>query len=101
PLPSPLDPRPLHDALPISIDPQSDGPVIAQGPSVAVTMDEDGTPTPFSLTLSGSDPDNQTLTWSASALPSNGAISLFGPDAVKIDRKSTRLNSSHVKISYA
>src|SRR5690606_41122295 len=26
---------------------------------------------------------------------------VFGPNSIRLDRKSTRLNSSHVKISYA
>ncbi len=39
-------------------------PVIAQGPSVNVTMSEDASPIAFALTLSATDANNDPLTWS-------------------------------------
>ncbi len=39
-------------------------PEITEGASKAVTMSEDGSPTPFSLTLNATDVEGDTLTWS-------------------------------------
>lgn len=53
-------------------------PVIAQGGSTGVTMSEDGTPTPFSLSLSATDSDNDTLSWSISGVAQHGSASVSG-----------------------
>jgi hypothetical protein len=39
-------------------------PVITEGAAVNVTMSEDGSPLPFSLTLNATDPESDALTWS-------------------------------------
>ncbi|MFW5828739.1 MAG: Ig-like domain-containing protein [Planctomycetota bacterium] len=48
-------------------------PVIAQGDSVHVVMDEDGSPTAFSLRLDASDADDDQLAWSIAVAPDHGA----------------------------
>jgi len=55
----------------INIGTVPDAPVITEGSSVTVQMDENSTPTPFSLTLNATDADGDALTWSIS---SNGTI---------------------------
>ena len=52
-------------------------PVITQGPAVGVTMSEDGSPTPFSLALTASDPGD-TLTWSILTNGTRGTATLTG-----------------------
>ena len=55
------------------------GPVITEGASTSVTMDEDGSPTAFSLTLHATDADTgDTITWSISSGASNGTASVSG-----------------------
>ncbi|MFC1707001.1 S8 family serine peptidase, partial [Planctomycetota bacterium] len=57
-------------------------PVIAQGPSVPQTMDEDGTPTAWSAPeVSATDLDGDTLTWSKPSGPSHGTASVGGTGA--------------------
>ncbi|MDM8552105.1 Ig-like domain-containing protein, partial [Desulfobacterales bacterium HSG2] len=51
----------------VSVSARNDPPEIAEGDAVTVTMDEDGAPTPFGLTLNASDPDGDALTWSVTA----------------------------------
>jgi Big-like domain-containing protein len=41
-------------------------------------MDEDGVPTPFSLTLNATDPDGDTITWTLQAQAGVGAASVSG-----------------------
>lgn len=53
----------------------NDVPIIGQGTNVSVTMDEDGAPTPFELTLSAWDGDNDTLSWSVTSPPAKGTVS--------------------------
>ena len=54
-------------------------PVITEGTSTTVTMDEDSTPTPFSLTLNATDANpGDTLTWSISTAASHGTASASG-----------------------
>jgi len=55
-----------------------DPPVIAQGATTTVNMSEDGAPDAFSLTLSATDVDFGTLTWSISSQASNGAADYGG-----------------------
>jgi len=50
-------------------------PVITEGASVSVTMDQNSTPTAFNLTLNATDADGDSLTWSISAPASNGTAS--------------------------
>jgi len=50
-------------------------PLITEGSSVGVTMSEDGSPTPFALTLHASDPNGDPLTWSIFTQPSHGSAS--------------------------
>lgn len=51
-------------------------PVITQGDEINVTMSEDSSPTPFSLTLNATDIENDTLTWSIDTNSSNGVASI-------------------------
>jgi len=62
----------------VTINPINDAPVIANGSTVSVTMDEDGSPIDFSLTLSATDADNDTLTWSVSSQAGFGMASVSG-----------------------
>lgn len=59
-------------------------PVITEGTSVLVNMDEDSTPTAFSLTLNATDPDGNTLTWSIFAQGANGTASASGTGGSKV-----------------
>jgi len=55
-------------------------PVITEGADVSVTMDQNGTPTSFGLTLNATDADGDSLTWSISAPASYGtATTTAGP----------------------
>ncbi len=57
----------------------NDAPIITEDAAVDVTMSEDGSPTPFSLTLHAIDPDvSDILTWSVSTPASNGTASVSG-----------------------
>ncbi|MBI9085453.1 MAG: DUF1566 domain-containing protein [Desulfobacterales bacterium] len=58
-------------------------PVIDEGASVNVTMDEDGSPAAFALTLNASDADGDTLTWSISNAASYGTATAQGTGASK------------------
>ncbi|MGB8982839.1 MAG: tandem-95 repeat protein, partial [Anaerolineales bacterium] len=63
----------------VTIEPVNDLPVIAEGASVAVIMDEDGSPTPFNLTLHASDLDaDAMLTWSLASPAGNGTAEVSG-----------------------
>ncbi len=53
-------------------------PVIAEGASTNVTMSENGSPTPFSLTLNASDADGDPLTWSISMAALHGTATASG-----------------------
>src|SRR5690606_41745060 len=98
--PSALQTLPLHDALPICI---GDYGLIAGEMVTGVLADEILTPGPgqirFLLNHGGNPaqavPDQRKMT---RALESLELMVSIEPH---IDRKSTRLNSSHVKISYA
>lgn len=54
-------------------------PVITQGTSASVTMDEDSSPTAFSLTLDATDADEHSISWSISSQPSHGTASAGDP----------------------
>jgi CSLREA domain-containing protein len=67
----------------VTVNPVNDLPVISENDPVSVNMSEDGNPTPFSLTLHATDPDQEPLTWSiltpavhgtASTVPASGII---------------------------
>lgn len=51
-------------------------PVITEGTSTAVIMDEDATPTAFSLTLNATDADYQSISWSVTTTPSHGTATV-------------------------
>ena len=51
-------------------------PVITQGNAITVTMSEDATPIPFSLNLTASDQDGDSLNWQITSGTSKGAASL-------------------------
>ena len=74
------------DYAPWSIDTTCNlPPVITEGPSVNVTMSENGSPTPFSLTLNATDPDaGDTLTWSISTQAAHGTASAAGTGLSKV-----------------
>jgi parallel beta-helix repeat protein/VCBS repeat-containing protein len=62
----------------VTVAPVNDPPVISEGLSVGVTMSEDGSPTPFSLTLNATDVDSATLTWSISGAAGHGTAGATG-----------------------
>ncbi|MBP9750440.1 MAG: S-layer homology domain-containing protein [Candidatus Peribacteraceae bacterium] len=53
-------------------------PVITEGTGTGVTMDEDGSPTAFALTLHATDIDFQVLSWSVSSQAAHGTASASG-----------------------
>ena len=50
----------------------NNAPYVTQGTSVSVTMSENGTPTPFALTLNGADLDGDSLHWDIQTQPQSG-----------------------------
>lgn len=59
-------------------------PVIAGARPVTVNMSEDGSPTPFSLTLNASDADaGDTITWSIGTAAAHGTASASGTGTAK------------------
>lgn len=50
-------------------------PVITEGTGTGVTMDEDGLPTDFSLTLHATDAEYQSISWSITSAASHGTAS--------------------------
>ncbi len=58
-------------------------PVITEGDSIAVTMDEDGTPTSFDLTLNATDNDGDAITWSIDSQSSHGIALVSGTGTQK------------------
>jgi len=60
----------------------NDAPVIAQGASVSVTMDEDSSPTAWSIpVISASDADSEPLAWTKNGNSSNGTAAVSGSGA--------------------
>src|SRR5690606_39653943 len=88
----------LHDALPIS----AGRPVAAGGAGIGPQV---ANPIPAQAAMAGSSTSRCQVgagTWDASAWPRASPAVINHTAAAKApDRKSTRLNSSHVKISYA
>ncbi len=60
----------------VNITPVNDPPVIAEGETIPVLMSEDGSPTPFQLTLHASDVDGDPLTWSVTTTAAHGTASV-------------------------
>ena len=67
----------------VTINAINDAPTITDTKPAAVTMDEDGSPTAFSLTLNATDADNDTITWSISSAASHGTATASGTGASK------------------
>src|SRR5690606_42163933 len=95
-----LDSRRLHDALPISGGRADEQVVLTEPVAVCEVADQDGALPAVLLHRAGG----------AGLLPQrverrqpevHHALDLLLVDLVEADRQSTRLNSSHVKISYA
>jgi hypothetical protein len=59
-------------------------PVITEGSFASVTLDEDGSPTPFSLTLHATDVDADILSWSVSTAALHGAATASGTGTSKV-----------------
>jgi len=70
-------------AFAITVADVSEPPVITEGASVDVSMDENGSPTAFSLTLHATDENVATLAWSISSPASHGTASASGTGASK------------------
>lgn len=60
----------------VNVDSVPFPPVITQGDTVTVNLDEDSTPTAFALTLNATDADNDPLTWSILTPAASGTASL-------------------------
>ncbi len=58
-------------------------PVISEGSSISIIMDEDASPTPFSLSLNATDGNGDTLTWSISSPASKGTAEASGTGTSK------------------
>ncbi len=82
----------LTSSATINVQAVNDIPIITQGDSRDVTMDEDGSPTPFSLTLNASDLDGDTLTWSVSSPAAHGTASASGTGTSKAISYSPQAN---------
>ena len=68
----------------VTVSAQNDDPVITQGASSTVNMSEDSSPTPFSLTLSATDPDvGATFAWSILTSAGNGSATATGSGSSK------------------
>jgi hypothetical protein len=59
-------------------------PIIAEGATTSVIMDEDASPTPFSLALHATDADSDTLTWNIVTQPLRGTAAATGTGASKV-----------------
>ena len=72
--------------------PLNSPPVITQSDPVTVNLTEDGSPTPFSLTLNATDANGDTLTWSISGAADHGTASASGTGTSKMIGYSPALN---------
>ena len=76
----------------------NDPPIIAEGSSIAVVMDEDNAPTAFALILNASDFDGDTLTWSIDVPPAaqatKGVPATSGTGTSKVIAYSPNLNEN-------
>ena len=59
-------------------------PVITEGATAAVAMDEDNSPTAFALTLHATDGDGDTLIWSIQTPASHGTAIASGTGASQV-----------------
>jgi VCBS repeat-containing protein len=73
----------FEKAFTITVTNVNDAPVITEGTSTSVSMDEDGSPTAFTLTLHATDSEEDTRTWSISSPASHGTASATGTGASK------------------
>jgi VCBS repeat-containing protein len=68
-----------YKELTVFIGDVNEAPVIDEGASTAVTMSEDGQPTPFNLTLHVTDPDDgDTISWAVSGQAGHGTAAASG-----------------------
>jgi hypothetical protein len=58
-------------------------PVITEGASIPISMDEDGSPLTWNLTLHVTDADSDTLTWSMLSQPLHGTATASGTGTAK------------------
>ena len=58
-------------------------PIITEGATTSVTMDEDNAPTAFALTLHATDADGNTLTWGIATAASHGTATASGTGTSK------------------
>jgi len=64
------------ETITVTVSEVNDAPIITEGASINVSMSQDGSTTPFSLTLHATDVDGgDTITWSISTPASYGAAS--------------------------
>jgi len=68
----------------ITVTPVNDAPVIAEGATTSVIMDEDSYPAPFGLMLQATDADGDSLTWSILTQPLRGTAAATGTGASKV-----------------
>jgi hypothetical protein len=70
----------ITDSFVVNVSPVNDAPVITQGNSVSVTMDKNGSPTPWvAPTITATDVEsNSSITWSVHTAPSHGTASVSG-----------------------
>src|SRR6185369_11677841 len=66
----------------VTITPNA-APAFVESSPVGVNMDEDATPTAFSLTLNATDANGDTITWSIGTQATNGTASASGTGASK------------------
>ncbi|MEY2494848.1 MAG: large repetitive protein [Verrucomicrobiota bacterium] len=73
-----------NDTATVTITVANASPTITDTKPAAVTMDEDGSPTAFNLTLHATDADGDTITWSISSAASNGTATASGTGTSKV-----------------
>src|SRR5690606_39575326 len=94
-----LHPLPLHDALPISAPATGEAEAVDATTATTTTTTTTG---PEAPATAEEGPGAASATPGAnSPVTPPAPVELAPATAIEEDRKSTRLNSSHVKISYA
>ena len=73
-----VPPTPTPTATATATVPANRAPVITEGLRVDVAMSENGSPTPFSLTLHATDADGDPLTWSVGIPATHGVADASG-----------------------
>lgn len=74
----------------ISFTATNTAPVITTGTSTGVTMDQNGSPIAFALTLTATDAEYQSLVWSVSSAASHGTASATGTgDSISVSYTPT------------